>query len=186
MNKARTRREPLPVPHCPLPPRQFRHQTDHFQRGQGTIDAFVAEAAMGGILARGGRLATYPTAGAGNGLFERVARKDAKEHGQPVLHTESAQGRAHGPVDVLVVGCLAADDRAETDHRGVSPALGQPAGYGRDFECAGRPGHVDALVGHAVGASVSTAPSSRREVIDSLKRETTMANRPSAAAAMVP
>ena len=127
--------------------RQLGHQVDHFQCRHGTIDALVADAALGLVLAGGGGLA----AGAGDGLFERVAGQHAEEHGQSVVDADLAQGRAHGPVDVLVVGGFAADDRPQAEDRHVAAAGRQAVGHGGDLERAGRPGDVDVVVGHAVG-----------------------------------
>ena len=138
--------------HCRLP-------TAHYFSGNLAIRSTISSAARAQstpLLPRLAVGASLPVvaalaAGAGDRLFERVAGENAEQHRQPVVDADFAQGRAHRPVDVLVVRGFAADDRPQADHRHVAAAGGQAVGHGGNLERAGRPGHVDAVVGHAVG-----------------------------------
>ena len=97
------------------------------------------------VLAAGGRLA----AGAGDGLFQRVAGEHAEQHRQAVMHADFGQGIAHRPVDVL--SCL------------VSPRITAP----RQITAAYRP--LAASSPATVGISNAPAPRPRRCVLRPLR-----------------
>src|SRR5262249_1900927 len=88
---------------------ELPEQVDHFDRGDGRLEALVAGLGAGAV----------------EGLFQRVAGKDA-EHDRHARAQGGMGDAAHGTAgDMVVVVGVAADDGPQADDRGVALARGQ-------------------------------------------------------------
>ena len=115
-------------------------------------------------------------AGALDRLFHRIAGEHAEQDRNAVPQVRLHDSHADGPIDVLIVRCFAANDRAQTQHGGISSAAGQLVRRPAEFQTRRAPRPRRSRRSFTPAAfNVETAPSSKLAVIDSLYRETTMA-----------